>query len=73
MYKKLYDFLPDRDKSKLILITDDNIVLTNNKQIKITGFSKVNGKIQGHQHSVDVYVLKDTSNILGANYMQQLA
>ena len=70
MSKKLYEFLPDRAKSKLIPITDDNIVLANNQQIKITGFSKVYGKIQGQQHSVDVYILEDTSHpfILGANY-----
>ena len=73
MSKKLYEFLPDRAKSKLIPITDDNIVLANNQQIKIIGFSKVYGKIQGQQHSVDVYDLDDTSHpfILGANYMQQ--
>ena len=57
----------------MIPITDDNIVLANNQQIKITGFSKVYGKIQGQQHSVDVYDLEDTSHsfILGVNYMQQ--
>ena len=73
MSKKLYEFLPDRAKSKLIPITDDNIVLANNQQIKITGFSKVYGKIQGQQHSMNVYILEDTSHpfILGANYMQQ--
>ena len=73
MSKKLYEFLPDRAKSKLVPITDDNIVLANNQQIKITEFSKVYGKIQGKQHSVDMYVLEDTPHpfILGANYMQQ--
>ena len=73
MSKKLYEFLPHRARSKLIPITHDNIVLANNQQITFTGFSKVYGKIQGQQHSVDVSVLKDTSHpfILGANYMQQ--
>ena len=71
----MYDFLPDRGKSKLIPIIDANIVLANNQQIKtkITGFSKVYGTIQGQHHSVDVYVLKNTSHpcILGNSYIQQ--
>ena len=46
MFKKLYDFLPERAKSKLIPITDDNIVLDNNQQIKITRFSKFMGKFK---------------------------
>ena len=41
MSKKWYDVLFDRVKSKLIPVTDDNIVLANNQQIKITGFSHV--------------------------------
>ena len=61
----------DIAKPKLIPITDDNIVLVNNQQIKITGFSNVYGNIQGKHHSV--YVLEDTSHPcnLGANYIQQ--
>ena len=73
MSKKLYDFLSDRAKSKLIPITDDTICLANNQQIKITGCATVYGNIEGQQHSVEVSVLEDTSHplILGANYMQQ--
>ena len=48
MSKKLYDFLPDRAKSKLIPKTYENIVLANKGQIEITGVSKVYGKIQGN-------------------------
>ena len=46
MSKKLYEFLPDRAKSKLIPITDDNIVLANNQQIKLLDFQKFMGKLK---------------------------
>ena len=57
----------------MIPITDDTICFANNQQIKITGCATVYGNIEGQQHSVEVYVLEDTSHplILGANYMQQ--
>ena len=73
MSKKLYDFLSDRAKSKLITITGDTICLANNQQIKISGCATIYGNIQGQQHSVEVYVLEDRSHPLNfvANYMQQ--
>ena len=71
--KKLYDFLPDRTKSKLLPITGVTICFANNQEIKITGCTTIYGIIQSQQHSVEVYVLEDMSHplILGANYMRQ--
>ena len=56
--------LSDRDKSKLIPMTDDTICSANNQQIKITGGATVYGNIEGQQHSVEVYVLEDASHPL---------
>ena len=73
MSKKLYEFLSDRAKSKLLTNTGDTICLANNQKIKITWCATIYGTIQGKQHSVEVYVLEDTSHplTLGAKYMQQ--
>lgn len=71
MSKRLYDFLSDRSKSKLTPVIDDVIVLANNQEIHITGTAEIQATIQGQQHNIDVYVIKETSHplLLGTQYM----
>ena len=64
MSKKLYDFLSDRAKSRLLPISDGNIVLANNQEIHITGCATIYGQIQDQKHSMEVYILEDTSHPL---------
>lgn len=72
MSKTLYDFLPDKAKSKLTPMTEDAIILANNQEIQIVGYTKIQAIIQGKRHFIDVYVIHETSHplILGVHYMQ---